>query len=525
MYWGGPDGFDESRRARLRSNRACDVVVGDLDGDGLGDIVLCQNHTSESFTTDSFIYLGATDRVMGEPVRLTAEDPRRAFLVTSPEESKPQLLFVNHYSRKIFEVSPTIFYGGPDGFSPARSEDVFGVGAVEAVCCDINDDGLADLVLANSAHNCSSRDPGSFVYLARSDGFPKEPSIVLPTVRAHGAAVGDLNHNGYLDLVFTGYFNPEILVFQGGPNGIDPENPQRIRMEHDGVVYDYCLWVYLADLNNNDWLDMVVPQGQFDRCFILWGGPDGYSMDRIHMLSAVNSMCARAADLTGNGYLDLILGGSSPTPNVPHDSFAYVYWNGPDGLREDHRTVLPGNHINSMSVADFNNDGTLDLFICSYMDGRVRDLDSYIYWNRRGKGFSTSDRSRLFTHSATGCVAADFNEDGWTDLAVANHKVWGDQVAYSEVWWNGTDGFVDGRATRLPSSGPHGMTSVGPGSISDRGPEEYYTSEAFELPESVRFDERLLGRRGTAQDLGQGSATLRRHQRWPGNVGVDGPLW
>ena len=486
VYWGGSGGFDASRRTRLRSNRACDVVVGDLDGNGMDDVVLCQNKTSESFTTDSFIYRGTRDRAIREPVLLAAEDPRRAFLVRSPEWSQPQLLFVNHYSRKIFEVSPAIFYGGPDGFSPERSKDVYGVGAVEAVCCDVNDDGLADLVLANSAHNCSNRDPGSFVYLAGRDGFPNEPSIVLPTKGAHGAAVGDLNRNGYLDLVFTSA-NPDILIYEGGPDGFDTKNPKRIRMEHDGVLYDYCLWVYLADLDNDGWLDMVVPQGVFDRCFVLWGGPDGYSMDRIQMLSAVNTMCARAADLNGNGYLDLILGCQTPTQNVPHDSFAYIYWNGPDGMREDHRTILPANHVNAMSVADFNNDGTLDLFICSYADGRVRDLDSYVYWNRKGKGFSASDRARLFTHSASGCVAADFNEDGWTDLAVAYHKAWGDHVAYSEVWWNGPEGFVDGRTTRLPSSGPHGMISVGPGNIADRGPEEYYTSAPFELPSSARM--------------------------------------
>ena len=182
-------------------------------------------------------------------------------------------------------------------------------------------------------------------------------------------------------------------------------------------------------------------------------------MERMQLLAAYSTACARAANLNGNGYLDLILGGMTPSKDEPHDSFAYIYWNGPDGLCEDRKTLLPANHINAMSVADFNNDGTPDLFVCSYADGRVRDLDSYIYWNRKGRGFSATDRTRLFTHSASGCVAADFNEDGWVDIAVANHKVWGDQVAY---WRCGGTAPTASQTARRRSFQVPGLTACRP---------------------------------------------------------------
>jgi hypothetical protein len=223
-----------------------------------------------------------------------------------------------------------------------------------------------------------------------------------------------------------------------------------------------------------------------DRSLVLKGGPAGYSIDRVMALAVERAACARAADLLGRGTLDLVLGGHNATIGVPHDSFTYIFWNGPAGIRQDHRSQLPSAGTNSMSIADFNNDGTLDLYVGCYHGGYAREIDSYIYWNRKGRGFSAADRQRLFTHSASGSVAADFNEDGWIDLATAFHKVEGQHTGWSAVWWNGPNGFNEERVTRLPSVGPHNLTGIEPANQRDRGPEEFYESNSFQLPSGKR---------------------------------------
>ena len=488
IYWGGTEGFDQSRRTSFEGYRACDVAVGDLDGDGCDDVVLCQNRTAEYFTHESLIYRGTPDGLSKDPVRIETHDARRALIGRGSDERNPQLAFINHFGGTASDVvKASIYYGGPDGFSPDRREDVAGSGSVEAIYTDIDDDGKADLVIVNaSEYSRAGQDTGSFILLNGKNGFPEKPDFVFPTTHAHGGACADLNHDGYLDLVFGGFGYPDLLFFYGNEKGFDTKNPVRLKMEYDGVVYNEPRWLYLADLNNDGWLDLFVPQIVSERSFVLWGGPEGFSMDRIQFLSAFHICCARAADLTGNGYLDLLLGGHRQSMEGPADSFVYIYWNGPDGLREDRKMLLPANATNSMALADFNGDGTLDLFVGCYASPRERDLDSYIYWNREGRGFSADDRSRLFTHSASGCIACDFDLDGRVDLAVANHKVEGNHVGWSAVYWNGPDGFDYSRTTRLPTSGPHGMNSIGPGNIADRGPEEYYVSPAFQLPEGTR---------------------------------------
>jgi hypothetical protein len=489
IYWGGKEGFSDSHRTPIQSYRACDVAVGDLDLDGYDDIVLCQNRTEDSFTHESLIFRGTPREIFDEPIRVETHDARRVFITKSSDEKKPHLIFINHFSGACKDtVKASVYYGSQDGYSSDRREDLIASGAVEAICTDLDDDGWIDIVLVNaSEYSRNSEDPGSFVLLNRKNGFPVKPDVILPTVHAHGGSCADLNRDGYLDLVIgSGCFNsknPEIVIFYGKEKGFDVENAIHIRTERNGIVYSEARWLYLADLNNDGWLDLIVPQIKSDRSFILWGDEEGFSMDRLQLLSVYHASCARVADLTGNGYLDLIVGGHRQSLEGPADSFVYIYWNGPEGLREDRKMLLPANAVNSMAIADFNGDGTLDLFVACYASPRERDVHSFIYWNRKGKGFSAEDRTRLFTHSASGCIACDFNLDGRVDLAVANHKVEGNHYGWSAVFWNGHDGLDGNRVTRLPTSGPHGMTSIGPGNIADRCPEEYYISTPFKIPE------------------------------------------
>ena len=487
IYWGSGDGFHEEERTPLRSQRACDLVLGDLKATGRDDIVICQCHTEKWFSTESLIYSFGPDRRIGAPLKLITHDARRVFLTDTASRAKKSLVFINFRQRdKVGDVDVSVYFGGQDGFHPENKLNLPGWGAVEAVSCDINDDGYPDLILANSAHNSPSLDPGSYVYLNGPDGFPGEPSIILPTRMAHGVGCADLNRDGYLDLIFSDAEHAELRLLFGSNTGFGRDNVKRISLEKDGYLFSGPLYVYLADLNADGWLDIVVPCCRSDRSLVLWGGPDGYSMDRCQALSVWRGTCARAADLSGNGYLDLVIGGAMPALDAPHDSFLWVYWNGPEGLTHENRTLLPVNDCNAFSIADFDNDGFLDLFACCYHNGKERDIESYIYWNRGERGFSTWDRTRLFTHSAHGSVAADFNEDGFVDLAVANHKVEGDHAGWSSVWWNGQEGFSEDRVTRLPTEGPHGMTSLHPGSILDRGPDEVYVSAPFDLSREGR---------------------------------------
>ena len=506
IYWASESGFSQNKRMPLLTTNARNIAVGDLDGNGYCDILIVQGKTDVLNTTESLIYRNSKDGIDPEPERITTNDAVIGFIERTSDRALPDVVIINHAGGRVRgDVSAYIYYNGPDGFNENNRQELPGWSAPAAVCCDFDDDGWGDVLLCNCAEDAVHLDPGSFLYWNSQKGFDKDRKTVLPTNRAHGVAVGDFRHCGYLDLVIGGFTNCELLHFHGGKNGFDLENPHRILIDtsvknydskdyiNNPKVHDPALsevrFLYTADFNNDGWLDIFVPLVTGPRSFIMWGGPDGYSMDRVTWLNVDGAVNAQAADLTGNGWLDLVIGSHNAKRSKAYewDSDVYIYWGGPDGFSESRRTQLPAHTCNSLAIADFNNDGILDIFASSYNGGRDRDLDSYIYWGQPGGIYSVNHRKRLFTHSACGCIAADFNNDGWVDLAVASHKIYGNHTGHSQVWWNGPNGFSEERKQKLPTKGPHGMLGVNPGNVMNRGAEEYYVSNSHCLPEKSQI--------------------------------------
>src|SRR5436309_3708399 len=117
-----------------------------------------------------------------------------------------------------------------------------------------------------------------------------------------------------------------------------------------------------------------------------------------------------------------------------------------------------------LCALDYNNDGSVDLFVVnSYSQADVARWQKHgglprsaLFRNRKGHFTNVSRRSGAdLAVRGEGCVAADFNGDGYTDLYVTTD-------GYDKLLWNNGDGtFTEGaRAAGIHNYGWHAGAAV-----------------------------------------------------------------
>jgi hypothetical protein len=492
VYWdrGGvgelADRYSADSRTSFRTVSANDAIVVDLDGSGRAAVVVCQDMTESDYsTTSQILRFGSRDKPPESIVlpTLCALDVAAVRRPSGPTG----IVFGNHRSETALgHIDSPIYLGGPDGYREERRIDLRGWGACEMKFIDFWDRGRPDVLMVNSNENARGVRHPSFIFHGDEGGPRVDAPVELASDRALSAVVADFDRDGYLDVVMAGWgTDPALCIFRGGSEGFG--TPEPISTNVGGQQLVQPRFMASGDLRRAGWLDLVVPMSSgAGGTAIYWGGPDGFSAERATLLPTEPVIFANLADLDGDGWLDLLLGQyKGPDPFDYYRGAVLIYWGGPDGFSNHRRMELPASFPTDVAVADFNNDGNLDLFVSNYYGWRTRDIDSYLYWGGSAGSFDPERVTRLPHHSAHGGLAADFNEDGYIDLAVANHREAGNHPSRSYIWWNGPEGLTPDRRTELPTRGPHGISHTDLGNIVDRGPEEYFESRPLPIPETA----------------------------------------
>ena len=531
------------------------INLWDLNRDGFIDIVLPNTHDNNE-QIDLFIYWGVDENQVGRRTRLPSNGGVSQALGDLNGDGFTDLVVVNGRNGIKSNLNSFIYWGGAQGFAAERRAELPTLGAMAAAVGDLNRDGYPEIVFANSAGSGgrpSGPENASFLYWGSEDGFSIDRRHSLPTAAATDVAIADLNRDGSPEIVFanegSGAHLGGAMIYWGGAGGSYSADRRTVLPGQRSSA------VALADLNGDRVPEIVLAnryrpfmrepgdRSEWDtdvdsesiHSFVFWGSSQGYSAERRLELPTVAASSVAAADLNQDGLADLVFangpqksGHAAPGPG----SGSPIYWNGAEGFETHRRTVLPTLNrdgwlellvTNLMSaeggrksdvlvywgaaegyeadrvtrlpalgpegvaVADLNADGHLDVVATSYHAGETRSHPSYIYWNSAG-GLDESRVTHIPTHSGSGVMAADFNNDGVTDLLFACHKVEGAHRNLSFLYEGAPQGFSPERRQLLPGLGPHFLAGVDVGHVSDRGDRYDYISEVFDAGAPVRFE-------------------------------------
>jgi len=157
-------------------------------------------------------------------------------------------------------------------------------------------------------------------------------------------------------------------------------------------------------------------------------------------------------DFDNDGNLDILLSaghGHTEKENI------FVYFNNGSDVDGRSRIELPGGGSRDGLVCDFNKDGFNDLAVANSSDSHFSRVNSWIFYGSE-TGLKIEDRVALPAYRGRSIIAGDFNNDSWTDLAIACQWQAGTVIdpegpVMSFIYWNSENGFdPDNRLQLLP---------------------------------------------------------------------------
>jgi len=335
-------------------------------------------------------------------------------------------------------------------FSIEKPDFKLDMGKVSDIAiADLDRDCYEDLIVVTSYGTFNE----ALIYFGKGS-FDNTPDIILNMHSATSAEATDLNNDGNLDLVFSGKGDNEMITYSdayvsygdGTRYGFDKLNRLPVSSASD---------VSAGDINKDGWQDLIFnTDNKIGDIYLYFGSSEGFSPKNLNRLfSSGKSSDIEVIDLDDDGNLDIIY---TITDDVQDG--VKILW-GKDGGFDGESTFITASGAYEIEIADLNLDKNLDIILASNLKYLTQEETSsfvspksLIYYGDGTKyGFDNRKPIELLTDFATNVKSIDLNNDGLLDLVFARGKpsyYRSDEVENlyiddSHVYYGRSSGFTD----------------------------------------------------------------------------------
>ncbi|MBJ6362888.1 FG-GAP-like repeat-containing protein [Paenibacillus sp. GCM10012307] len=382
------------------------AAVGDFDGDGNLDLAIA----NESGAYKVSILSGSGDGKFQTTFNYEFDGiPSSLAIGDFNGDEKLDVAVADRGGNQV-----SILHGAGDGTFELNRTYAVGTSPSSIAAGDFNDDGKPDLAVANLLGNSVS------ILLNKGDGpFAEAVNYVTDGYPA-SVIIGDFNVDGHQDVAVANFIadtdENHVSVLPGNGDGT-------LKAGIQYVVGDQPLSTIVADFNGDGKLDAAVANFGDHSISLLLGKGDGKLEDAVRYAVGRNPISIAVGDFNGDRKPDIVVANSGQGGDGSY-SISVLRGKG-DGTFESEVHYPVSATPRAVVVGDFNGDGKLDVAVAhtgtntisvllGAGDGTFPTIKTHT-----GDGNITSPRS---------LVAADFNNDGKLDLAIAN--VGGEKKVY-----------------------------------------------------------------------------------------------